>query len=34
MMKSQVLGTESMGEVLVLSENVASIIIRMKSSQK
>lgn len=28
------LGTESMGEVVVLSENVASIIMRMKSSYK
>lgn len=33
-MKSLGLGTESMGEVVVLSENVASIIMRMKSSHK
>lgn len=34
MMKSLGLGTESTGEVVVLSENVASIIMRMKSSHK
>lgn len=34
MMKSLGLGTESMGEVVVLSENVARIIMGMKSPYK